>query len=271
MIEYFTGHAGMMIISQAFIAAALSGLIGPWILARRTAFFTHATGSASLPGSVIASAAGVSSFPLALASSLLFSGLVAIRSKTTPNQEDASTLMMMIGATALGVIIASDVLDDQVGSQNLLFGSIFAAESTTISLSILVLLAALLGNFILGKRWQQVSFDNQTDTILGGRSTELLLFLLIASAAVSLTSLTGTLLAGSILVIPAAAARPFASSMLSWQLWTLTLTICVFIVGTLASFSLNTPPGPAIALLCGLSYLLSVPFKHTSLQGLKEI
>jgi ABC-type Zn uptake system ZnuABC Zn-binding protein ZnuA len=86
--------------------------------------------------------------------------------------------------------------------------------------------------------------------------TDLLLLALVALAAVSALAAVGALLAGALLVIPAATTRLWTTRLLTWQLTSVALAAGEGIVGLWMSVELNAPPGAAIAVLAGAVFAL---------------
>ena len=82
------------------------GILGAWIALRRLAFYTHAVGTATFPGLVVAGPWGVPPQLAALgASTLLAAGLERlVRGRRVAL--DAAT-GLLVGALALGVVLAS--------------------------------------------------------------------------------------------------------------------------------------------------------------------
>src|SRR3954465_14757075 len=97
------------VLELALLAVA-GGLLGAWIVLRRLAFFAHAVGSATFPGLVVADAAGVRALPAALVVALGYAGAVPrAGTRAASRGADAVTGVVLAGALALGVILASDV------------------------------------------------------------------------------------------------------------------------------------------------------------------
>src|SRR3954453_21876366 len=87
------------------LLAVAGGLLGAWIVLRRLAFFAHAVGTATFPGLVAASAAGISPELAGLAVGMGYAGGVG-----RARSDDATTGLLLTAALAGGVVLASDVL-----------------------------------------------------------------------------------------------------------------------------------------------------------------
>src|SRR5918997_7014594 len=103
------GLAAVLLLSVA------AGLLGAWVVLRRLAFFTHAAGSATFPGLVVAGPWGVPAQLAAFGAGLLYagglSGLVR-RARVAP---DAATGLLLVAALAGGTLLARDVYQAGAG------------------------------------------------------------------------------------------------------------------------------------------------------------
>ena len=67
---------------ELVLLAVAGGMLGAWIVLRRLAFFSHAAGSATFPGLVVADASGVSPTLAGLAVALGYAGGVRRTGRT---------------------------------------------------------------------------------------------------------------------------------------------------------------------------------------------
>src|SRR5437867_12367540 len=92
--------------------AALSiaaGLIGTWIVLRGLAFYAHAVGTAAFPGLVLADGLGFSPILGAFGAAVVFALAVEALTASERSEFGSFTALVLVGAIALGVILASDV------------------------------------------------------------------------------------------------------------------------------------------------------------------
>jgi zinc transport system permease protein len=83
------------------------------------------------------------------------------------------------------------------------------------------------------------------------------LIVLVGLAVVAALDAVGALLVGAILVIPAATARLFARSLRGLELATGAIALVEGMVGLVIAFELDVPPGAAIAVLGGATFLVA--------------
>ena len=108
------------------VLALAAGVLGTWIVLRGLAFYSHAVATAAFPGLVLADGLGVAAPLGALAAALVAALAVARLGRGRQHGHDALTALVLVGAIALGVILASDVFRSQANVETLLFGSVLA-------------------------------------------------------------------------------------------------------------------------------------------------
>lgn len=229
------------------------GLIGTWIVVRGLAFYSHALATAAFPGLVLADGLGFSAQVGALGVGALFALTVGGLGARRHAFYDSRTALALVGALALGVILASDVFHSGSNIESLLFGSLLVLQPSDLVFAGGLTVAAVVGTLLLGRSWMATGFDPESARSLGVPTLlpELALLGLIALAAVAVLSAVGALLATALLVVPAATTRLWTRRMPSWQLATVLLVAVEGTVGLWLSVELNAPPGAATAVLAG--------------------
>jgi ABC-type Mn2+/Zn2+ transport system permease subunit len=249
-------------VQRAVVEIALlalgSGILGTWIVLRGLSFYAHAVGTAAFPGLVLADGLGFSPLLGALATA----GIVAIGVAALANrgraEYDSATALVLVGALAAGVILASDVFHSQGSVERLLFGSLLLIDRTDRLVAAAVGVAVVIVSAVLGRRWLAAGFDRDSARALGARSPlpDLLLLALVAASAVAALDAIGALLSTALLVVPAATTRLLIDRLRTWQLATVALVIVEGIVGLWLSVQTNAPPGATIAVVGGAVFAL---------------
>ena len=242
---------------ESLLLAGLAGVLGSWIVLRRLAFYTHGVGTAAFPGLVIAVPAGIAPQLTALASALLYAGGVeGLRRRRLA--ADAATGLALVGALALGVVLASDVFETGAGVDRLLFGSLIGLSDRDLWLTAVVLAVVTVLELLLRRSWLAQGFDPATARTLGARPalSDAVLLVAIAAAAVVALDAVGALLVTAVLVIPAATVRLVATSVGSLQAGTAALAAVEGVAGLWIAYELNVGPGPVTAVLGGAVFAL---------------
>lgn len=246
-------------VVEVVLLAVGSGVLGTWIVLRGLSFYAHAVGTAAFPGLVLADGLGFSPLLGALATAgIVAFGVTALAGRGRA-EYDSATALVLVGALALGVILASDVFHSQGSVERLLFGSLLIIDSTDQIVAATVGVATLAIGALLGRRWLAHGFDRDSARALGARSPlpDLLLLALVAASAVAALDAIGALLATAILVVPAATTRLFVDRLRTWQLATVALVIVEGVFGLYLSVEANAPPGATIAVVGGAVFALT--------------
>jgi manganese/iron transport system permease protein len=235
---------------ELVLLAVAGGVLGSWIVLRRLAFFSHAAGSATFPGLVVADASGVSPTLAGIAVALGYAGGVQ-RAGRAGREHGEGTALLLVAALATGVILASDVFESGSAVDRLLFGTLLGLGPADLAISAAVALVATAAAVALGRTWSAVGFDPEGAQALGlpsGRA-DLLLLLLVAVAAVAAIPAVGALLVTAVYVLPAAAARMLTGSIRGLVACALGLALAEGIAGLYLAYWLDLPPGPPVAVL----------------------
>ena len=104
----------------------IAGVLGTWVVLRRLPFYTHAIGTATFPGLVVAGPWGVPAQLTALVCAVGFGGVLERVQRTRRIDPDAAIGLLLVAALAIGVVLASDVYHSGAGVDRLLFGSLIA-------------------------------------------------------------------------------------------------------------------------------------------------
>lgn len=236
---------------EVLILAVPAGLLGTWIVLRGLAFFSHAVGTASFPGLVLADGLGFAAPLGAFGAALLFAGgATALRGRRSG--QDAVVALVLVACLAAGVILASDVFESGSNVETLLFGSLLLVDGGDIALAAGVALATVVASVLIGQHWLRTGFDPTTTA--GGpdpRVFDAVLIVLVALASVAALTVVGALLVTALFVVPAITARLLTERLRSWQLLSIALVAVEGTVGLWLSVETNAPPGATIACVAG--------------------
>jgi len=249
-------------MQRALLAVVLlgvaGGLFGAWIALRRLAFFTHAVGTATFPGLVVAGPAGLAAPVAALGAALIYTAGLARLLRDGRLGSDAATGLLLVAALAAGSVLAGDVFEAGAGVDRLLFGTLLGLSDADLWLAGAVAVLAVACTVLLGRTWLATGFDPGAAPSLGVRGTrgDWLLLAMLALAVVATLPAVGALLVSTLLVVPSATARLVARSMRGLLAGGVALALSEGVVGLLLANELNLPPGPAIAVLGGAVFAL---------------
>jgi ABC-type Mn2+/Zn2+ transport system permease subunit len=238
---------------EALMLSVLGGVLGSWIVLRRLAFFTHGVGTAAFPGLVVAVPWGIAPQLAAFGAGLLYAGGTERLARTRRVAPDAATGLLLVGALALGVVLASDVFESGAGVDRLLFGSLIGLSDRDLWLTAAAVVGVLALDAALRRAWLAGGFDPAGARSLGvaTAAADRLLLVAIAAAVVVALDAVGALLVTAVFVIPAATVRLLVEDVRALQLGAVALAAVESVIALWLADALNVGPGPALAMLGG--------------------
>jgi zinc/manganese transport system substrate-binding protein len=238
---------------EVLLLAVGAGLIGTWVVLRGLSFYSHAVGTAAFPGLVIADGVGFPALLGAFGAAAVFALAVELLTWRRRGEYGNFTALALVGALALGVILASDVFHSGSNVETLLFGSLLLIGTKELVLAVAFSVVVAATSAVLGRRWLATGFDPDAARVIGTRSPlpDAVLLGLVAFGAIASVNALGALLVTALLVVPAATARLWTRSLRTWQLSSVGLVAAEGVVGLWISVKANVPPGGAIAVLAG--------------------
>jgi len=259
-------------VEFAFMRRALVGClalslgappIGVFLVLRRMSLMGDVMGHAILPGAAIGYLlAGLSLFAMSLggfAAGLavaLAAGLVA---RSTVLREDASLAGFYLMSLALGVLIVS-VRGSNIDLLHVLFGTVLGLDDAAILLLAAIATVSLVVLAVIYRPLVLECFDPQFLRSVSNLSspTHLTFLVLVVLNLVAGFQALGTLMAVGIMLLPAVSARFWSEDVSGMILVAMGCAFAASLSGLLLSYYANLPTGPAIILLCGVFYLLSM-------------
>jgi zinc/manganese transport system permease protein len=254
-------------LRRALVATFALGLscgpIGTLLVLRRMSLVGDAMAHALLPGAALGFvglgasllAMSLGAFTAALAVAVL-AGLAA---RFTNQREDASFAAFYLIALAAGVMIISS-RGTAVDLMHVLFGSVLAVDEDALWLVASISSVSLLVLAVIYRPLLVECFDPSFLRSVGGRGSlyHVAFMMLVVLNLVGGFQALGTLMAVGMMMLPAAAARFWTGEVWRIALCASAMGVLCGYVGLLVSFHADVPTGPAIVLLAGLCFLVSI-------------
>ena len=253
MLDDFMLRAALAGIGVALAAAPL----GCFVVWRRMAYFGDATAHAAILGVALSLLLSTSIFAGVLVVSLLMAILVSLLSGRDYAM-DTLLGVMAHSALAFGLVAVSFVSGVRIDLMAYLFGDILAVGKGDL---VLIAGGALLVMVLVGWRWSSLltaTLDAdlaRANGIHPGREQLVLTLSLAVVVAVAL-KVVGVLLIAALLIIPAAAARPFCRTPEAMVLVAAVIGAASTSGGLQAAYWLDTPTGPTIVSLAAVVFVL---------------
>jgi zinc/manganese transport system substrate-binding protein len=268
VLEPFTLPFVQRGVLEVLILSIPAGLLGTWIVLRGLAFFSHAVGTATFPGLVLASGLGFAAPLGALAAAGAFTAATFGLSRGREDDGGGATALGLVACLAIGVILASDVFHSGSNIESLLFGSLLLIGGRDVLGASLAAGAVVLVSVLVGSRWLAVGFDRDNARALRSPPPLLdaLLLALIAIAVTASLTAVGALLVSALFVLPAATARLYARRLLTLQLSSIGLAAVEAVSGLWIAVQTNAPPGATIAVVAGGVFVVAAIARTASLS-----
>jgi len=242
-----------------------AGPIGVFLMLRRMSLVGDAMAHAILPGAAIGFLiSGLNLFAMTLGGLIagfvvaILTGLVA---RLTELKEDAALATFYLVSLALGVVIVS-MRGTNIDLLHVLFGSVLALDNQTLLLiagnaTITLIVLALIYRPLLV---ECVDPGFMRSVSSAGAPAHLAFLALVVVNLVSGFHALGTLLAVGIMMLPAAIGRFWARDITMMILIAAVSGVISGYAGLLVSFHAGVPSGPAIILVAGVLYVISLLF-----------
>jgi zinc/manganese transport system permease protein len=247
----------------AFALALGAGPVGVLLMLRRMSLMGDAMAHAILPGAAIGFLlAGLNLFALTaggLVAGLLVALLAGLVARTTELKEDAALAAFFLVSLAVGVTVVS-LRGSNVDLLHFLFGSVLALDDQTL---VLIAGIATISLLVLSVIWRPLVLDCVDPGFLrsvsraGGPVHTVFLALVVLNLVGGFHAL-GTLLAVGIMMLPAIASRFWTRDITAMIVISIGIATLSGYVGLLLSFHVSLPAGPAIILVSGAVYVVSV-------------
>jgi len=237
--------------------------IGVFLMLRRMSLMGDAMSHAILPGAAIGYLlAGLSLFAMSLggfAAGIAVALLAGLVARSTVLREDASLAAFYLCSLALGVLIVS-VRGNSIDLLHVLFGTVLALDDHAILLIGAIATVSTAALAIIYRPLVLECFDPQFLRSVSRWSspTHFMFLVLVVMNLIGGFQALGTLMVVGIMLLPAITARFWAQDISGLVVVSVLAAFVASLIGLLLSYYANVPTSPAIILMAGVFYLLSM-------------
>ena len=237
--------------------------IGVFLMLRRMSLIGDAMAHAILPGAAIGFLlAGLNLFAMAgggLIAGFLIAIAAGLISRATPLKEDASLAAFFLISLALGVTIVS-LKGSNIDLMRFLFGSVLSIDNAALLLILGITSVSLM---VLALIWRPLVVECVDPGFLrsvsrAGAAVHVAFLGLVVLNLIGGFQSLGTLLAVGIMMLPAITSRFWSRDVTGMMAVAVASAGISSYAGLLLSYHENLPSGPAIILVAGLIYGLSI-------------
>ena len=237
--------------------------VGVFLMLRRMSLTGDAMAHAILPGAAVGYlVAGLSLGAMTiggLVAGMAVALLAGFVSRATVLREDASLAAFYLISLAVGVLIVS-MRGSNVDLMHVLFGTVLALDDAALVLLCSIASVSVLTLAALFRPLVLECADPQFLRSVSGLSamTHFTFLALVVLNLVGGFHALGTLMAVGIMILPAAAARFWAARIGALIAVSIAVAMLSSVSGLLLSYHFSLPSGPAIILMAGLAYGMSL-------------
>lgn len=253
-------------LDDFMLRATLAGLglvlaaapLGCFVVWRRMAYIGDATAHASILGVAIALGFSISVFASVLVVALLMAVLVSTLSGRN-HSADSLLGVLSHSALAFGLVAISFIDGVRIDLMAYLFGEILAVTPTDLATIwggaavILVLLVWRWSFFLTSTLSPGLAYASGIDP----KREQLILTIALALVVAVAIKVVGVLLVTAMLIMPAAAARPFAKTPEAMAVIAVGIGVVSVVIGLQAALIYDTPAGPSIVCVVALFFAIS--------------
>lgn len=281
MPSFFEALIQNPLLLAAFLAglaaSVVSGIIGSYVVVKRIVFIGGSISHAVLSGIGfciwLERAKGVTwASPLygALFAAILSALIIGWIHLNYRQREDSAISAIWSIGMAIGILFISQTPGFNVELTNFLIGNILWVSKTDLYILAGLDIGVILLILCLHKRLLAVCFDEEQARLQGlpVNSLYLLLLILIAVSIVLLIQVVGIVLVMTMLTIPAAIANLLTSRLSSMMMLAILISSLFCFAGNAIAYYLDWPTGATIALIAGMTYVLSLAWSHNKAKAL---
>ena len=268
LIDFILDPFQFSFMVRALIICICVGIICPFlgahVINRQMGFMGDALAHSVMPGMVVSYIIGISPFFGAIPMGIVVALLIGFLVRKTKISNDTSIGIMFTGLFAIGLIMISLMGGLTVNLEDLLLGQVTSTSVSDLYTTLFLTTFVLVVMCILYKQMIFTGFDYEGAIVIGlkaGMIDYILLGLLSIVIVVTLQAV-GIILVVGMLITPAAAA-----SLIINRFWKLVVVGIIFgvisaIGGLYASYYLDLPSGPSIALISTIIFCVSFAKKQ---------
>jgi zinc/manganese transport system permease protein len=252
-------------LAGALALALGAGPIGVFLMLRRMSLVGDAMAHAILPGAAVGFLlSGLNLFAMTaggLIAGFVVAVLTGLVARNTELKEDAALATFYLVSLALGVTIVS-IKGTNIDLLHVLFGNVLALDDQTL---LLIATNATITLLVLAVIYRPLVVECVDPGFMrsvsrAGAPAHLAFLVLVVVNLVSGFHALGTLLAVGIMMLPAATGRFWARDITVMIMVATATGVLASYLGLLLSFHAGVASGPAIILVAGAFYVLSLLF-----------
>ena len=272
LVEIFQYESFVRALIASCSVGILCGMLGPFIVLRNMSLIGDALSHAVLPGVVVAFMLfDYNTFGFFLGA--VGAGMISALSITwiqqhLPTKNDAAIGIIYTVMFALGVMGISKLSKDHgahIDLKDFLFGNVLGVSNSDLFMTCGITVLVLISIIVFYRQLFISTFQPTIARAMGIRTKALhyFLMLLLSFAVVASLQTVGVILVVALLIAPTSTALLLTNRLHKVLILSAILGFFSSIMGMYGAIQLETTPGPAMAVVAGILFLLGALFAPT--------
>lgn len=240
---------------RALVAAVFTGLaapaIGTFLVQRRLALLGDGIGHVALTGVALGLLTGITPIITAVIVAAIGAVVIELLRMYGRTSGDVALAMLFYGGIAGGVLLTNLAGEGAAKLNSYLFGSITTVSDGDLALVAVLGVLVLALSIGLSPQLFAVCQDEEHARVSGVpvRAYSILIAILAAVTITVAMRTVGLLLVSALMVVPVAASQQLTRSFRATHLAAMVIGLAAALGGVVASYQIDTQPGPTIVLL----------------------
>ena len=253
----------------ALLASAACGVLGSYVVARRSSFMVGAVSHSLLGGiglaryaNVVLGLAFLTPMTGSIIASVIASLAITVFTARKSSREDTLLSAVWTAGVALGICFITAIPGYAEDLNSYLFGNILLTTPNNLLMMLVLDLLILPITWLFHTRFLALCFNEETLTLRGISvfRTGLLLNLLTGLAIVLLSQVVGTVMVLALMILPSAAAYRLRHTMPSIMLLSFLFCLISCVSGMALSYTFDWPASATIILIATAIFILAAAF-----------
>lgn len=234
-----------------FLVAAVTSIVGTWVILRGLSFIGDALAHGVLPGIALGVLFGFSQLLGAIASGLVMVWGIGVIHRRARLSEDTGIGLLFVGMLGLGVVMISKTSSYAGSLAGILFGDALGVRAADLRILALGLIVTTLVGLGFYRPFLTLSFNEEKAELLGmhPRLARAVMLGLVTLAIVIAFKTVGTLLVFGLLIAPPATAALVAKRVPTMMLVAVAMGLLAVLGGLYISYYAGTAAGATMATL----------------------
>ncbi len=269
LLQQFAEPWALRALAASCMVGVMCGVLGCFIVLRNMALIGDALSHAILPGVVLAFIL-VGQSALGFFGGAVFAGLLSaffitwiqLNVKTKGDAAIGIVFTAMFSLGVIGISRISRLPGVHLDLKDFLFGNVLGVGNDDLYLTLVITLYVLASVVVFYRYLFITTFQPVIAETMGisVKAIHYFLMLLLSFAVVAALQTVGVILVVAMLITPAATALLLSNRLEKVLILAAMLGLFAALFGLLAAIVLETPPGPAMAVMATLFYLVAAFF-----------